>query len=83
MKTVFQSKIVWLGIISVIIAAVKGLWKVEIDPALGEQIVNLDWSNIATAAVGAATIIARWFFTNVPISTLKNNTTPTDEFSPN
>lgn len=84
MKKLFQSKIVWLGILGIVSSAIQGFTKVEIDPAINEQIVALDWSNIGQAALGAATIVARWFFTNVPISTLRPGVKEaSDEFSPN
>jgi hypothetical protein len=84
MKGLFQSKIVWLGILGIISAGINGFTKIEIDPAINEQIVALDWSNIGQAALSAATIVARWFFTNVPISTLRSGVKEaSDEFSPN
>lgn len=74
----------WLGILGIISAGIKGFTKIEIDPAINEQIVALDWSNIGQAALSAATIVARWFFTNVPISTLRPGVKEaSDEFSPN
>lgn len=84
MKKLFQSKLIWVGIVGIISGAIGGYTKTEIDPAINEQIVSLDWSHIGQSLVGAATIYLRWFFTNVPISTLRPGVKEAaDEYSPN
>lgn len=70
MKALIKSKIFWLQILAFVSTSIEGFTKVKIDPATLQQIVELDWSNILVASISAATIIARVYFTSVPINGL-------------
>lgn len=69
-KALFKSKIFWLAFLGFVFSLVGGWTNKTIDPGTAAEIVNLDWSNILQAAISAAVIIARAFFTNTKISGL-------------
>lgn len=67
MKPLIMSKTFWLSVITFVIVAVKGFWNIEIDPVIGKEIVEIDYSNLVIGITSALTIVARYFFTKVPI----------------
>lgn len=66
-KVAIKSKIVWIAVANFVLALIGGFTMKTIDPLVGAEIVNLDWSNIVQAVISVAMILARVLFTNTII----------------
>lgn len=67
-KGLFKSKIFWLATISFLIAIYQLLTGRVVPDGTAEQIVAIDWSNIAQAIISLLVILARAFFSGSKIS---------------
>lgn len=72
-KSLLQSKIFWLSIISIVLVLVGEFTNRPYDPATGDVEENIvetifsDPGNLLTMLINVAVIIARWFFTKTKI----------------
>lgn len=66
-KKWYESKIVWAAFLGFLFA-ITGSFGYDAPEGTADTLVNLDWSNLTTAIINAAIIVARVFFTNTRLN---------------
>lgn len=69
-KGLFESKIFWFALVQLLLNIAAFFTKAVVPDGMVEQIVGLDWTNWLGAALSVLTILARVFWTKLPIKGL-------------